>query len=99
MISAPRPVTAAVTSRKIPSVRATLFLRIYKPGGCPGREHVCDKCDWSDECDKCDYHQSRVLLPLKACAIVTPSAYSRSPPTGKPRASLVTLIPAGAISR
>jgi len=32
-----------------------------------------------------------VLLAARACAIVTPSAYSRSPPTGNPRAILVTV--------
>lgn len=31
-----------------------------------------------------------------ACAIVTPSAYSRSPPTGRPRAMRVTRTPRGA---
>src|SRR5690349_2255524 len=33
-----------------------------------------------------------LLLAASACAIVTPSAYSKSPPTGSPRAILDTVI-------
>ncbi|BAY80615.1 hypothetical protein NIES267_00720 [Calothrix parasitica NIES-267] len=37
-------------------------------------------------------YQSNSLRPSKALAKVTSSAYSKSPPTGRPKAILVTLV-------
>lgn len=43
--------------------------------------------------------QAKTRRPSKARPSVTSSAYSRSPPTGRPDASLLTLMPMGPIWR
>jgi len=57
-----------------------------------------DQMPSSNATDEANCHETRALsahdiarLAVSACAIVTPSAYSRSPPTGSPRAILETV--------
>jgi len=53
----------------------------------PGQRAECDSAKKTKSCKAtvtcCDHIARRAD---SACAIVTPSAYSRSPPTGSPRA-------------
>ena len=76
------------TERMAAEKVAPVLLLEMTPGqrtaGCPAKKSKCGELPVP-----CAIHIVR--RAESACAIVTPSAYSRSPPTGRPRAMRLTV--------